>query len=36
MTNIGGTAADEALKKLAAELYEGFSGETVAIIPRGR
>ena len=27
MTNIGGTAADEALKKLAAELYKGFSGK---------
>jgi CubicO group peptidase (beta-lactamase class C family) len=27
MTNIAGTAADEALRKLAAELYKGFSGD---------
>ena len=29
MTNIAGTAADEALRKLAAELYKAFPKETV-------
>ena len=29
MTNIAGTAADEALRKLAAELYKAFLKETV-------
>jgi hypothetical protein len=27
MTNIAGTAADEALRKLAAELYKSFSNK---------
>jgi hypothetical protein len=27
MTNIGGTGADQALRKLAAELYEVFAGK---------
>jgi hypothetical protein len=27
MTNIAGTAGDDALRKLAAELYKGFSGK---------
>jgi hypothetical protein len=27
MTNVAGTAADEALRRLAAELYQAFSGK---------